>query len=153
MENDKDVAKGLKCWLDYLTRSDLCSPDLPAPDYDEDYERYTRPYTRAQSFVWRHISFFIAESGHFGLVSQASRLGDTIFLPLGATTPLMLHKVDGKDSFVLIYAAYVDGIMYGEALKRDETQDVVYVSDCARTLEIQEPANKPHQTRQCSHNS
>lgn len=41
----------------------------------------------------------------------------------------MLRKVEGKKSFVLVCAAYVDGIMYGEALKRDETQDVVCVID------------------------
>lgn len=127
--NDDDVAKGLTCWMEYLTRSDLCPPGSPAPSFDEEYERYARPYTKAQSFGWRNRSFFIAEDGHFGLVSKSSRPGDTIFLPLGATTPLVLRRVEGKDSFVLVCPAYVDGIMYGEALKRDDAHHVVYVID------------------------
>lgn len=71
----------------------------------------------------------MADSGHFELASQSSRPGDTVFLPLGATTPVVLRKVPGKDSFTLVYEAYVDGIMYGEALERDEAQDVLFVID------------------------
>ncbi|KAI0429274.1 heterokaryon incompatibility protein-domain-containing protein [Xylaria sp. FL1042] len=60
--------------------------------------------------------FFITESGLMGMGSGFMKSGDTICVPLGCKTPIVLRQ-DGNDEYRLVGDAYVDGYMTGKAVK------------------------------------
>jgi hypothetical protein len=55
-----------------------------------------------------------------GLASQSCRPGDKVCVFLTARTPFVIRPVG--ENFTLVSDAYVDGVMYGEALKRDDVE-------------------------------
>jgi hypothetical protein len=45
-------------------------------------------------------------------------------------TPFVLRRIEDKDSFALVSSAWVDGVMYGEALEtRDKSKDRDFIID------------------------
>ena len=59
---------------------------------------------------------FVTEAGRVGLAPDAARSGDVVVVLRGASVPFLLRPVDGEQ-YQLVGQAYVDEIMYGEAVK------------------------------------
>jgi hypothetical protein len=85
---------------------------------EEQYKQIDSYVTQLPS-TWQHRCFFITDNGQMGLASQSCRLGDKICIFLSAITPFILRPIDASDAFTLVCDAYVDGIMYGEAVEGD----------------------------------
>ncbi|KAI0012237.1 HET-domain-containing protein [Xylariaceae sp. FL0662B] len=67
--------------------------------------------------------FAISEHGRLCLVPPLTKVGDSIFIPFGAQTPFIIRrsqKPSEKDGFELIGEAFVEGVMYGEAMEIGE---------------------------------
>ncbi|KAI0818184.1 heterokaryon incompatibility protein-domain-containing protein [Xylaria sp. FL0064] len=60
--------------------------------------------------------FFVTETGLMGMGSGFMKSGDTICVPLGCKTPIILRQ-DGNNEYRLVDDAYVDGYMSGKAVK------------------------------------
>jgi hypothetical protein len=58
--------------------------------------------------------FFVSSSGRPGLAPDATDVGDMICILFGCRVPVILRPID--DHFVILGAAYVDGLMQGAAL-------------------------------------
>lgn len=65
-------------------------------------------------------TYFITEQGRRGLGSKATRPGDLIVVIENCRFPCIVRPIPGQQEVTLIGSAYVDGIMYGEALSSIE---------------------------------
>jgi hypothetical protein len=62
-----------------------------------------------------NCTFFITESGYMGTAPTSIREGDKIVLMPGASQPMVLHRKSiENDTFTVVCAAYVHGMMDGE---------------------------------------
>jgi hypothetical protein len=85
-------------------------------------------YSRHIPGTWQGRSLCVTDNGRVGLVSQSCQPGDCLCIFLGANMPFALRKVEGQESFILVGDAYVDGVMYGEALQdRDKFADRSFI--------------------------
>lgn len=68
---------------------------------------------------------FVSSTGFLGLVPHSTREGDVIFIIRGADVPYVLRPAG--EAYELIGEAYVEGVMYGEALEMEQLlpQDVM----------------------------
>ena len=96
------IDKGL---MDYAAMSGEVLPSSPRP------------------FLRRHFAshmmgrcFFITESGYVGLGSGFMAVGDTIAVPYGCSTPIVLRPEGRHGEFRYVGDTYVDGFMMGEAI-------------------------------------
>jgi hypothetical protein len=85
-------------------------------------------YLSSLSVMWKNRCFFVTKGGRIGLGSQRSKAGDTVCVFFSARHPYILRKTPGGSSHELISVAYVDGVMYGEALNlRNPSKDKEFV--------------------------
>lgn len=87
-------------------------------------EKFT-PFT-----LCKHRRFFITSSGRLGLDPTSMRPEDPVVVLRGGQWPFVLRKV-AEDDYRLIGAAYVYGIMEGEAVEeflgRNEPETIFQV--------------------------
>ena len=114
--------------LELPSRQDIVSwstPDL--------FERLGRAYTmeirrRADGFR-RYISFLhFAASGLLVGTHVECQADDQVWIIRGAQAPIVLRPVPNSTDFTLVGEAYVDGVMFGEALKADDCPEPVKVT-------------------------
>ena len=60
-------------------------------------------------------------NGWLGLAPKACRVGDVVALFRGGRVPLVL-RANGAGKWKLVGAAYVHGVMYGEAFEEDKCE-------------------------------
>jgi len=82
----------------------------------ESAERHLLPYMTHLRQINVGRRFIVTREGKIGLASQSCKPGDSVCIFLEAKNPHILRKVENQDAFELIGAAYVDGMMDGEAL-------------------------------------
>lgn len=71
-------------------------------------------------------SFGICESGRLCVVPPLIKKGDRVFIPHGAQTPYLLRRKEREEgAYEVVGEAYVDGVMYGEAMGSVEAQAVL----------------------------
>lgn len=72
----------------------------------------------------RHRKLFRTRGGYIGLALSRVQPGDRIYLLQGAEVPYVLRcaSIDSESTLVLEGEAYVDGIMYGEAVPKDKSE-------------------------------
>ena len=65
----------------------------------------------------RHLGRRLARTanGRLALVPATAAVGDTVILMAGGKLPLIIKPAKEKSGWTLVGAAYVDGIMQGEA--------------------------------------
>lgn len=66
--------------------------------------------------VLKDCKFFVTDDGHMGLGPPAMEVEDIVVILRTGRMPFILRK-SGADQHKLVGSAYVDGIMYGEAVK------------------------------------
>ncbi|KAH6686330.1 heterokaryon incompatibility protein-domain-containing protein [Plectosphaerella plurivora] len=65
----------------------------------------------------RSQAFFITEKGYIGIGPPETRIGDEVWALFCGNVPMVLRpREEGKDGFVLVGDAYVQGIMDGEVV-------------------------------------
>jgi len=72
----------------------------------------------------------VSRRGFISQVPLHTRIGDTIFIPLGSAIPFIIRpKQNQPDRYEMIGECYVHGIMNGEAFERDglASEDVYLV--------------------------
>ncbi|GAP86837.2 putative heterokaryon incompatibility protein [Rosellinia necatrix] len=71
--------------------------------------------------------FATTRNGYIGLVPPCAQVGDLIVVVLGATVPYVLRWA--HTGYVLVGDAFIHGVMYGEALQRDNllATDIILV--------------------------
>ena len=63
--------------------------------------------------------FVLTSRGHFGWVPKEAETSDIIYIIFGVSVPLVPREVeDGR--YILIGSAYIEGIMQGEAISRED---------------------------------
>ena len=71
--------------------------------------------------------FFVLSSGQAGLGPRDTRIGDVVAILAGGMVPLMLRKssnsTEDLNLFTFVGECYVEGVMYGELLKRPNTPE------------------------------
>ena len=86
-------------------------------------ERYQRKDYHLEAFLSSDVTesidrgrFFRSPKGYLGITKIGAELlpTDLICILLGANVPFILRKVD--EHYILISDAYVEGLMYGEAI-------------------------------------
>jgi hypothetical protein len=124
----RDVLEDFNMFKVYLL--DVLNNNLGRFVTTDQRQKHVHPYLPYSNNTWKHRCFFIADNGRIGLASKSSKPVDKIYILLSANTSFVLRHVKGVDSFTLIREAYVDGVMYGEALEeRDEANDRVFIID------------------------
>ncbi|KAE8452759.1 hypothetical protein EG329_013031 [Mollisiaceae sp. DMI_Dod_QoI] len=88
------------------------------------YDRKIKDLDRDKQVVrsWRRIfagycwdrRFFLGSDGRMGLAPSDAREEDLLCVPFGCPCPMILRKVGTQ--YVVVGEAYVDGLMYGEAI-------------------------------------
>lgn len=81
---------------------------------DRNPERFRREVRRISA----RRSPFVTQKGHLGVGSLRLKKGDVVALIQGAQVPFLL-RMCGKEDYVIVSEAYVDGIMDGEAAGED----------------------------------
>lgn len=102
---DKSLTVGNALWRV------LCRGKYTGNERDDDLDIYasTLKSSLESCYVFR------SPGGYLSLLSQRAQHTDQICILLGANVPFVLRQVD--DHFILIGHAYVEGLMYGEAIK------------------------------------
>lgn len=120
----QDALEDLNGYMDFLTaKASGLYVSRPFTRVDKRHMSGWK-YASATIFTWRGRCFFVTDSGKPGLASEACRPGDKVCIFFGAPTPFILRPVRNKDTFILISEAYLEGVMWGEALEgRDESLD------------------------------
>lgn len=72
-------------------------------------------YSRTFGASLESYRIFRSPKGYLSLIEQNARYTDQICVLLGANVPFVLRHVD--DHYILIGPAYVEGLMYGEAIE------------------------------------
>jgi hypothetical protein len=76
--------------------------------------------------------FGITEHGRMGLFPGSSKAGDEVVLIAGAKVPFVLRRIGKGEKgiiyFKLVGPAFVEGVMYGEGLDRNNDFEVVRIS-------------------------
>ncbi len=106
--------------------------DLPtASAIDSFYTKYRYLLSRLD-LVMRGRRTFMTCDGRLGLGGQSVQPGDLVCLIAdGAHTPFLLRMVnDDKESLRLFSEAFVEGIMYGEALGAGQNRDEIWKEVC-----------------------
>lgn len=84
---------------------------------DQDYDLALR-YENAQARVISK-KFCATSKRYLGWLVEAGAVGDVVCIFSGCTVPFLLRP-DGDDHYILIGECYIQGIMYGEALAKDD---------------------------------
>jgi hypothetical protein len=101
--------------------------DTPAPPVKKDMEtgEWWPGGSKAQFLVEAAIrtanrTVILTDDGNLGIATKKAKIGDEVWIFMGASTPFILRKSEenGGDKQVrrLIRAAYVHGVMKGEAM-------------------------------------
>lgn len=63
-----------------------------------------------------------------GTLRQACQVDDQVWIIQGAQVPIVLRPVPNSTYFTLVGEAYVDGVMFGEALEADDCPEMAQVT-------------------------
>lgn len=69
-------------------------------------------------------SFLITQNGRYGLGPWIAKPGDICCILLGANVPSVFRRTDKASHYKLVDEAYIHGLMRGEALEAQETNDL-----------------------------
>jgi hypothetical protein len=111
--SDKDVATWYAQWRIHLA----CDPRVTSMTVEEKkrictYGALTKIFTRR--------TYMVTSNGRLGLAPVGTKAGDLVCILYGANTPYIVRSNGNGNPMTLVGDAYVDGIMYGEALSMPE---------------------------------
>ncbi|ETS82825.1 hypothetical protein PFICI_04701 [Pestalotiopsis fici W106-1] len=97
---------------------------------DREIDERSGMITRFSMHLWNiaNHAFFILDNGYMGTALFSLQVDDVVFLLAGSPWPIILRR-DDNGGYTFVAAAYVHGVMYGEAWPQssDQLQDIVLV--------------------------
>jgi hypothetical protein len=102
---------------------------------DERLRADARDFENDYTWTARERRFFVTEKGFYGIGPPLVKVGDVVAVPQGFMIPYVLRPTAQENKYKLVGAAFIQGIMRGEALdERDplgldagKLQDIVIV--------------------------
>jgi len=125
-----DVAPGEKRWpkeergAAYNVFTERASPiggSSHLHDLDALCDDFTRDFRISLGRALKGRNLMLSQQGSVGLVTAATRPGDELVVFYGIPTPFVIRKRPSSDRYQLVAQAYVHGIMDGEAMERQKT--------------------------------
>ena len=113
----RDYAQDFEVVLQYLSSFIRRRPE-ETPAAKEMMSKHPHLYSQEMPSIWKNRSVFFTHDHMVGLASTSCRVQDIVCVFPGLRHPYILRRSGHADSFLLIGPAYVDGVMYGEALER-----------------------------------
>lgn len=116
---------GYADWLKYLRRENHWPPHWSTVDESE--AATLRNAARYDSAFWkvcRNRVLFATESGRLGVGPQTMKENDLASILYGCSYPVILRRCPNSDLHEFIGVAYVDGIMFGEAIEDAEKRGI-----------------------------
>ncbi|EMC98505.1 hypothetical protein BAUCODRAFT_574559 [Baudoinia panamericana UAMH 10762] len=121
MERGK-AADHIVAFRDFIFSTGEVPPDLRglAPDASRQTLMAAHSYEMLlRACINRH--FFVTQDGRPGLGPRTLKDGDIVTVLYGSQWPVILRSNGGEDTYKFIRLAYVDGVMFGEAVRAHET--------------------------------
>ncbi|KAI6864839.1 hypothetical protein KC343_g9449 [Hortaea werneckii] len=118
--------RGYTEWLKYLR----CENSWPGPwrlvdERDTVIPRKVAEYNQAFWSACRNRVLFVTESGRLGVGPQTLKGDDLVVILYGCDLPAILRRCPNSDLHEFIGVAYVEGIMFGEAVEDPEAKEDV----------------------------
>ena len=134
-DDDRPIWEHWWAWRNGRIELEDTPPGIEVPEVRNIGSSVTRASTGRRLFVTRR--------GYIGLCPSSGRVGDVVAVLLGGSTPFILSarskreraleeansELQVQNTFVLIGDCYVHGLMDGEALRGEETDDALGVED------------------------
>ncbi|MCJ1314081.1 hypothetical protein MMC25_007761 [Agyrium rufum] len=79
-------------------------------------------FARVLHAISRRRKFFATKGGRIGMGPSGTQRGDRVIIAFFCPTPYLLRKTENR--YTLVGETYVDGIMYGEALRMLDRKEV-----------------------------
>jgi hypothetical protein len=112
-EELREDYKNTMKWYQFISDGNLNAPEFKHPDFLVSVARYRS----AMSIAWQGAVFFSTEGGHIGIGEKSLQQGDEICVFFGAHVPYVLRRNADGVFYTFVGAAYVSGLMTGEAFK------------------------------------
>ncbi|KAI7380644.1 hypothetical protein KC336_g18965 [Hortaea werneckii] len=114
-----------KEWLKYLRCENRWPPAWSTVDECEAVTlRKVAEYNQAFWCACRNRVLFVTASGRFGVGPQTLEEDDMVVILYGCDLPAILRRCPNSDLHEFIGVAYVDGIMFGEAVEEAEARGI-----------------------------
>jgi hypothetical protein len=115
-------------WYQRFSQRDIDGGSALNEELPQDrLKRNVLPFVKNLASTWRNRSVLFTETGLIGLASSSCQPGDMIVVLFDARHPYIIRKCKDSDTYSLVSCAYVDGVMYGEALfTRDKSRDCAF---------------------------
>ena len=121
-------ARGYHALRKYLEEQHKIPPFNATDSQGTDLElKAAGDYNEALWRRCRNRRFFVSKTGYIGTGPRVMQLGDVVVVLYGSTVPFILRP--NTETYMLIGQAYVDGIMFGEAVEAHKAagvEDVMY---------------------------
>lgn len=115
--------------VDFRHHDDLGKIQVRGVRYDEitqfcPFDENICDFLRRKGLIYNHFqfkngwNFFTTSGGTCGFTPQPVKLGDGIFILLGAEVPIILRNEDNDTDYSLVGEGFVYGLMHGEGLQR-----------------------------------
>ncbi|KAI7366880.1 hypothetical protein KC354_g3817 [Hortaea werneckii] len=112
-------------WLKYLRRENYWPPHWTTVDESE--AATLKNASRYDSAFWgvcMNRVLFVTASGRLGVGPQTLKENDLVSILYGCRYPVILRQRPNSDGHELIGVAYVEGIMFGEAVEEAEARGI-----------------------------
>jgi len=97
--------------------------NINTADYFLGEHQFWREYLNFVSLRWKNRNIAVTGYGRLGLVSRATKLGDTVCVFLGATLPQVISRHEDGVHWTYLGPTAVDGLLDGEVFAADDWQD------------------------------
>ena len=120
---DSELLTFLESWLDVpVSECETIEDNLLVREMRE----YVKEDMRRMIRTCRYRRFIFPKMYRLGLAPRHTERGDVICILHGSNVPCILRPVHGRE-YRLVGQCYIDGIMYGEAIKWDESDAEVFI--------------------------
>ncbi|KAI7149083.1 hypothetical protein KC352_g28878, partial [Hortaea werneckii] len=125
-EDSSRILSGYADWFKYLRRENYWPPHWSM--VDESGAATLRNASRYDSAFWdvcRNRVLFATETGRLGVGPQTMKENDLASILYGCPYPVILRRCPNCDLHEFIGVAYVEGIMFGQAVEDPEAKEDV----------------------------
>lgn len=123
------AVNGYNAWRVYVETHDEWPPrphELPVASSSQTHRQSAASeYHIAFIDVSANRSVFVIASGHLGIGPQTMRSGDTVAVLYGCRWPVVLRRLENRETCEFLGIAYIYGLMQGEALELEKQHDTI----------------------------
>lgn len=122
------VGRGMKYFSDPSTHSWTFTKLYEHVLAPQDLVSEHRANMQISAALSKAHAFVLTHKGNMGWVPRGTKQGDLLCIVFGVHMPLVIREIE-NGKYILIGAAYIEGIMYGEAFEDTsiEGEDIMLV--------------------------